>query len=198
MKRNPSPGTTLPDDGRTQLARMADSDWYVADDPELARRMQRAQRLSKEYELAFAEDPDAAESILRELLGRVGKGSDVRPPLMVDYGSNLHLGERVFINFGLVALDVVDITIGDDTLIGPGVQLLTPVHPLAPDPRRAKLEAADPITIGNNVWIGGHVTVMPGVTIGDDSVVGAGAVVTKDVPARVVVVGNPAKIVKEL
>lgn len=198
MARDPHPSFPLADDGRSQLQRMRESDWYVADDPELARLTMRAQQLSAQYERLWPDDPAAAHDVLAQLLGSLGQGSEVRPPLRVDYGVHLHLGERVFVNFGLVALDVVDITIGDDTLLGPGVQLLTPVHPLDPEPRRAKLEAADPIRIGSNVWIGGNVTVMPGVTIGDNSVVGGGAIVTKDVPANVVVVGNPARVVKEL
>jgi maltose O-acetyltransferase len=122
----------------------------------------------------------------------------VRPPLYVDYGSNITVGARTFVNYNLTALDVAAITIGEDCQIGPNVQLLTPTHPLEPQPRRDKLEAAQPITIGDNVWLGGGAIVLPGVTIGDNSVVGAGAVVTKDVPANVVVVGNPARPVREL
>lgn len=108
------------------------------------------------------------------------------------------MGARTFANFGLVALDVATITIGDDVQIGPNVQLLTPTHPLEARPRREKWEAARPITIGNNVWIGGGAIILPGVSIGDDTVVGAGAVVTKDLPAGVIAVGNPARVVREL
>jgi maltose O-acetyltransferase len=102
------------------------------------------------------------------------------------------------VNFNFVALDVAKITIGEDVQIGPGVQLLTPTHPLEAEPRRKKYEAAKPITIGNNVWLGGGVIVCPGVTIGDNTVVGAGAVVTKDLPANVLAVGNPARVVRQL
>lgn len=122
----------------------------------------------------------------------------MRPPLYVDYGSNIAIGARTFVNYHLTALDVARITIGEDCQLGPNVQLLTPTHPVEPQPRRDKLEAALPITIGDNVWLGGGAIVCPGVTIGDNSVIGAGAVVTKDVPANVVAVGNPARPVRTL
>jgi maltose O-acetyltransferase len=115
----------------------------------------------------------------------------------VDYGAHITIGARCFANFGLVALDVAAITIGDDVQIGPNVQLLTPTHPVDPGPRRDKWEAAAPITIGDNVWLGrGHR--LPGVSIGENTVVGLGAVVTRDLPADVVAVGNPARVVRQL
>lgn len=131
------------------------------------------------------------------MLGELGADSHVKPPLFVDYGRNIRIGARTFINYKLVALDVAAITIGDDCQIGPNVQLLTPTHPVDPQPRRDKLEAAQPITIGDNVWLGGGVIVCPGVRIGDNTVVGAGAVVTRDLPANVVAVGNPARVIRE-
>jgi maltose O-acetyltransferase len=186
------------DDPRSNLERMSAGDLYIADDPEIARRQQHAMRLAARYQAAYAEDAVAARPLLAELLGAVGADVEVRPPLYVDYGSNITIGARTFVNYNLTALDVAAITIGEDCQIGPNVQLLTPTHPLEPQPRRDKLEAAQPITIGDNVWLGGGAIVLPGVTIGDNSVVGAGAVVTKDVPANVVVVGNPARPVREL
>ncbi|MEZ7002244.1 sugar O-acetyltransferase [Streptomyces sp. AD55] len=185
-------------DPRTQLERMRAGDLYLADDPEIARMQQRAVRLAARYQAAFAEDADAARPLLAELLGSLGEEAQVRPPLYVDYGTNISIGARTFVNYQLTALDVAAITIGEDCQIGPNVQLLTPTHPLEPGPRRDKLEAARPIVIGDNVWIGGGAIVLPGVTIGDDSVVGAGAVVTKDVPPGVVAVGNPARTVRTL
>ncbi len=116
----------------------------------------------------------------------------------MDYGSYITVGEDTFINYNLTALDVAPITIGRDCQIGPNVQLLTPTHPVEPEPRRDKLEAARPITIGDNVWLGGGAIVLAGVTIGDNSVIGAGAVVTKDVPANVVAVGNPARVIRSI
>ncbi|NED71499.1 sugar O-acetyltransferase [Streptomyces sp. SID9944] len=186
------------DDPRTNLERMLAGDLYIADDPEIARRQQRAVRLAARYQAAYAEDADGARPVLVELLGALGEEAHVRPPLYVDYGSNITIGARTFVNYNLTALDVAAIVIGEDCQIGPNVQLLTPTHPPAPEPRRDKLEAARPITLGNNVWLGGGVIVLPGVTIGDNAVIGAGAVVTKDVPADVVAVGNPARPVRGL
>ncbi|MDG9717544.1 sugar O-acetyltransferase [Streptomyces sp. DH24] len=185
-------------DSRTQLERMLAGDLYIADDPEIAGRQQRAVRLAARYQAAYIEDPDAARPLLAELLGCLGAEAHVRPPLYVDYGSSLSIGARTFVNFNLTALDVAAITIGEDCQIGPNVQLLTPTHPVEPQPRRDKLEAARPITIGDNVWLGGGAIVLAGVTIGDNSVIGAGAVVTRDVPANVVAVGNPARVVRAL
>ncbi|MEU6523873.1 sugar O-acetyltransferase [Streptomyces sp. NPDC046924] len=185
-------------DPRTHLERMQAGDLYIADDPEIARRQQQAVRLAARYQAAYVEDAEAAGAILAELLGAVGEQAHVRPPLYVDYGSNITIGARTFVNYNLTALDVAAISIGEDCQIGPNVQLLTPTHPLEPQPRRDKLEAAQPITIGDNVWIGGGAIVLPGVTIGDNSVIGAGSVVTKDVPPNVVAVGSPARPVRTL
>jgi len=185
-------------DPRTNVERMLAGDLYIADDPEIAGMQQRAVRLAARFQDACVEDADAARVLLAELLGSVGEGVELRPPLFVDYGSNITIGARTFVNYHLTALDVARITIGEDCQIGPNVQLLTPTHPVEPGPRRDKLEAALPITIGDNVWLGGGVIVCPGVTIGDNSVIGAGAVVTKDVPADVVAVGNPARVIRSV
>ncbi|MCP8711744.1 sugar O-acetyltransferase [Streptomyces thermocarboxydus] len=185
-------------DPRTNLERMLAGDLYIADDPEIGRRQQRAMRLAARYQATFVEERDQAKAVLAELLGSVGEDVEIRPPLYVDYGSNITVGARTFVNYHLTALDVAAITIGEDCQIGPNVQLLTPTHPVEPQPRRDKLEAARPITIGDNVWIGGGAIVCPGVTIGDNAVIGAGAVVTKDVPANVVAVGNPARPVRTI
>ena len=185
-------------DPRTNRERMLAGDLYIADDPESGRLARRAVRLADAYHRAFVADESAARSLLDALLGQLGEGAFVKPPLFVDYGENIHLGARSFANYNLTALDVVSITIGEDCMIGPNVQLLTPTHPVDPQPRRDKVEAAQPITIGDNVWLGGGVIVCPGVTIGDNTVIGAGSVVTKDVPANVVAVGNPARVIREI
>lgn len=185
-------------DPRSMRERMLAGDLYIADDPELARDSLRAIGLADRYNRTWAQDRSGAAGILRELLGGLGEDTEIRAPLYVDYGKYLSVGARTFINYNLTALDVAPISIGDDVQIGPNVQLLTPTHPVEPGPRRDKLEAAEPITIGNNVWIGGGAIVLPGVTVGENSVIGAGAVVTRDVPANVVVVGNPARVVRDL
>ncbi|TRV73554.1 sugar O-acetyltransferase [Streptomyces sp. 130] len=185
-------------DPRTNHERMLAGDLYIADDPQIVEAQKRAVRLAARYLAAYTEDPDAAQPVVAELLGGLGAGAHIRPPLYVDYGSYITVGADTFINYNLTALDVAPITIGRDCQIGPNVQLLTPTHPVEPEPRRDKLEAARPITIGDNVWLGGGAIVLAGVTIGDNSVIGAGAVVTKDVPANVVAVGNPARVIRSI
>lgn len=162
---------------------------------ELVARQEESRRRQDAFNEARGEDIQPA---LKSLLGSVGEQVEVRSPLYVDYGDNIFLGDRVYINFGLTALDVAEIRIGDGTLIGPQVQLLTPIHPLDPGERATGIESARPITIGSNVWIGGGAMILPGVTVGDDAVIGAGAVVTADVPEATVVVGNPARVVRHL
>jgi maltose O-acetyltransferase len=185
-------------DGRSQRERMLAGDPYLASDPQLEAESRRAVTLCEQYNRTSVSEPQERRRILQALLGSCGAGVEIRPPFHCDYGHQIHIGARTFINFNLMALDVGRITIGEDVQIGPGVQLLTPTHPLEAEPRRAKVEAAKPITIGNNVWLGGGVIVCPGLTIGDDTVVGAGSVVVKDLPAGVLAVGNPARIVRRL
>ncbi len=185
-------------DTRTNRERMLAGDLYISDDPESRRIARRAFKLTDEYYRRDVDgDPRARES-LEALVGTLGEGAYVRPPLFVDYGENIHIGAHTFVNYNLTALDVAEIRIGEDCQIGPNVQLLTPTHPIDPVSRRDKLEAAKPITIGDNVWFGGGAIVCPGVTIGDNSVIGAGAVVTKDIPANCVAVGNPARVIREI
>jgi maltose O-acetyltransferase len=177
-------------------ARMLAGEPYRSDDPELVEAHLRARRLSERFNSAGVEQALLRRSILDELLGTFGEGSEIRPPFHCDYGSNLRMGTDCFVNFGLVALDAALITIGDDVQIGPQVQLLTPTHPTDPELRRAQWEAAEPISIGDNVWLGGGCIVLPGVDIAEDTVVGAGSVVTTNLPAGVVAVGNPARIIR--
>jgi maltose O-acetyltransferase len=186
------------DDTRSMRERMEAGDLYIADDPEIGEASARALDLAGAYNATSVRQGPLRRALLEQLLGSVGEGTEIRPPLYVDYGSNITIGARCFANFGLVALDVARISIGDDVQFGPNVQLLTPTHPVEPEPRRQKWEAAQPITIGDNVWIGGGAIVLPGVTIGANTVVGAGAVVVRDLPADVVAVGNPARVVREL
>ncbi|MGB3187190.1 MAG: sugar O-acetyltransferase [Ornithinimicrobium sp.] len=171
---------------------------YIADDPEIARDSQRAQRLTHRLNTMDPTEHGAVRETLVELLGALGEGSEIRPPLHCDYGYQSTVGARTFANWGLVLLDVARVTIGDDVQIGPNVQILTATHPLEPDPRRQKWEAAQPITIGDNVWLGGGVIVCPGVSIGADTVVGAGSVVSRDLPPGVLAVGSPARVIREL
>lgn len=185
-------------DPRTNRERMLAGDLYIADDPHSGRLHQRGVRLADAYHRADVAGDPGARAILVDLLGSLGEGAHINPPLFVDYGENIHIGAGTFVNYSLTALDVATITIGQDCQIGPNVQLLTPTHPIDPQLRRDKLEAAEPITLGDNVWLGGGVIVCPGTSIGDNSVIGAGAVVTRDIPPNVVAVGNPARVIRTL
>jgi maltose O-acetyltransferase len=178
--------------------RMVAGEQYVANDPEIEERQASGQELMEAYNATSVRDQAERSRLLEQLLGSIGEDTAIRPPLYVDYGTNITIGSRTFANYGLVALDVATITIGDDVQIGPNVQLLTPTHPVEPGPRRDKWESAQPIVIEDNVWLGGGVIVLPGVTIGASTVVGSGAVVNRDLPPNVLAVGNPARVVREL
>ena len=173
---------------------MVSGELYRASDPELVAARLRAQELVARYNTSAPADAVAREALLRELFGAVGDAPTVMPRFSCDYGFNIRAGRNLFVNYDCVFLDVAPIEIGDDVQIAPAVQLYTATHPLDPEIRRSGLEGGRPIHIGNNVWIGGGAIVLPGVTIGDDAVIGAGSVVTRHVPAGVVVVGNPARV----
>jgi maltose O-acetyltransferase len=177
---------------------MLAGDLYIADDPELTRDYLRAMSLMERFNRSPASAPGERRRILEELLGAFGEDSEIRPPMYCDYGYQIRLGARTFVNFGFTALDVAPITLGDDVQVGPNVQLLTPTHPTDAGLRRAKWEAAQPITIEDNVWLGGGAIVLPGVTVDENTIVGAGAVVTKDLPPNVLAVGNPARVIRSL
>lgn len=175
---------------KTQKQRMLAGELYSAADEELQADQAVAQAWMDRYNASKLHERPA---LLKEGLGAVGENVAVRAPFHVDYGYNIKLGDGVFMNFGCVILDVVEVTIGAATAIGPGVQILTADHPRDPVERRTGLERGRPIHIGQNVWIGGGAIILPGVTIGDDAVIGAGAVVTRDVAKGATVVGNPAR-----
>lgn len=177
---------------------MLAGDLYIADDPELTRDNLRAMALMENFNQSPASAPGVRQRLLEDLLGTFGEGSEIRPPLYCDYGYQIHIGARTFANFGLTALDVAEIRIGNDVQLGPNVQLLTPTHPKDAGLRRAKWEAARPITIEDNAWIGGGAIVLAGVVVGENAIVGAGAVVTKNIPPNTVAVGNPARVVQSL
>ncbi|BCA53893.1 nodulation protein L [Nitrospira sp. KM1] len=166
---------------------------YRAEGPEIASDQLRADRLLRAYNTTGADQTEQRLTILKELLGSIGQGVILRPPFFCDYGYNISLGTGIFANFGCVFLDVARIDIGDDCQIGPNVQILTADHPRDPALRRERLESGRPICIGRNVWIGGGAIILPGVTVGDDAIIGAGSVVTRDIAPGVTVMGNPAK-----
>src|SRR6516164_4178782 len=182
----------------SEKAKMLTGELYRATDPELVAERYRAQRLLARYNVTGADDTDDRRALLRELLGAVGDGADIQPRFACDYGYNIRIGHNAFINYNCVFLDCAPIEIGDDLQMGPAVQLYTALHPLDSRARLERLESAQPIRIGQAVWICGGAIVLPGVTIGDGSVVGAGSVVTRDLPPGVLAVGNPARIIRTL
>lgn len=174
--------------------RMLSGARYRPDDPDLVASRRACQRRLAVFNASPVDD-ERRHRLLCELFGSFGAGSDVLPRFQCDYGEHIHLGANCFVNYDAVMLDCAPITIGDNAAIGPRAQLLTALHPIDDHhARRAGWETAAPITIGHNVWLGAGVIVCPGVTIGDDSVVGAGSVVTRDVPAQVLAVGNPCRV----
>lgn len=178
--------------------RMLAGELYRSDDPELEAARAHAQLLQERYNAIPYADATARDAGLRELLGSVGDGVLILPSFRCDYGSNISVGARTFINYDCVMLDPARITIGADCQLATRVQLLTARHPVDPDSRRSGWESAAPITLGDDVWLGGGVIVGPGVTIGDATVVGAGAVVTRDLPPGVVATGIPARVLREI
>ena len=176
--------------------RMLAGELYHADDPELAADLARAADLMERFNATRATEAQLRADLLGELLGSVAADVQIRPPFYCDYGRYISIGAGSFLNFGVTLLDVAPITIGRNVQFGPHVQVLTPTHPVEPEPRRAGWEAAKPIVIADNVWLGGGAIVLAGVTIGADTVVGAGAVVTRDLPPGVVAVGSPARVIR--
>jgi maltose O-acetyltransferase len=186
-------------DPRTMWQRMTAGELYHADDPAIAAAGLAARSACWRLGQTDPADEASYDAQLRDLLGTVGEDVIVWPGLRVDYGTNIHLADGVFLNVDATILDVCPVHIGKDTRIGPGVQLLTPLHPLTDHALRATgWEYGAPVTIGENCWFGGNVTVCPGVTVGDNVVVGAGSVVTRDLPDNVLAVGTPARVVRQL
>ena len=166
---------------------------YDAGAPEIQAELLATQRWMARYNTALDAATSARHALLVERLAAVGKDAVVRSPFHCDYGFNISLGAGAFLNFNCVILDVVEVVIGDRTQIGPGVQILTADHPREAAGRASGLEFARPVRIGRNVWIGGGAIILPGVSVGDDAVIGAGSVVTRDVPAGATALGNPAR-----
>jgi maltose O-acetyltransferase len=183
---------------KTEKEKMLAGALYNALDPQLSEERLQARLLLKQLNETPEDQPEERSRILKELLPHAGAGLWLQPPFYCDYGSNIYLGANVFFNFNCVVLDVAAVTIGSRTLFGPNVQVYTATHPMNHVERAAGLEFAKPITIGQDVWIGGSAVICPGVSIGDRSVIGAGSVVTKDIPADVFAAGNPCKVIRLL
>jgi maltose O-acetyltransferase len=179
---------------RSEKEKMLAGELYDAGDPELQAELVATCKWLARYNAALAAPACERRALLLERLAAVGEGATIRPPFHCDYGFNISLGAGVFLNFNCVILDVVAVSIGDKTQIGPAVQILAADHPRDAAERAASLEFGRPIRIGRNVWIGGGAIILPGVSIGDDALIGAGSVVTRDVPAGAVALGNPARV----
>jgi len=183
----------------TEYEKMIAGEFYNASDPELVRRRYEARDLLNKINGSLQDVKDGSRlNLCEQLFGAVGENFWLQPPFYCDYGFNITLGNNAYFNFNCVVLDVAKVTIGSNVFFGPNVQVYTATHPLDVSLRTAGQEFGRAITIGDNVWIGGSVIICPGVTIGNDSIIAAGAVVTKDVSSRVLVGGNPAKVIREI
>ena len=183
---------------KTEKEKMLAGEMYNPADPVLLQERDEARRKVRIYNQTLETEGEKRTQLLKELLGSTGENIYMEPNIRFDYGYNTHVGENFFANFDCTILDVCKVKVGDNCMFGPGVHIYTATHPLNPIERNSGKEYAKPITIGNNVWIGGSAVINPGVTIGDNVVIASGAVVTKDVPDNVVVGGNPAKVIKQI
>lgn len=177
---------------------MLSGELYSAVDPELAGDRLSVRLLLEELNGSREDEDEKRKVILRKLMPEAGAGLWLQPPFYCDYGYNIKTGEKVFFNFNCVVLDVMQVTIGNRTLFGPNVQIYTATHPMDYRERAKGLEYARPVTIGEDVWVGGGAIICPGVTIGDRAVIGAGSVITRDVPSDVFAAGNPCRVIRNL
>ncbi|NJP09636.1 MAG: sugar O-acetyltransferase [Leptolyngbyaceae cyanobacterium RU_5_1] len=183
---------------KTEKQKMLAGELYLANDPELATESKRARRLLRQFNQTTEEESKQRRQVLQELFGSLGTNSWIEPPFHCDYGNHICVGDRFYMNYGGVILDCNTVQIGNDVLCAPYVQIYAAYHPIDPAIRLTGRELAAPVTIGNNVWIGGGVIICPGVTIGDNTTIGAGSVVVKDIPANVVAVGNPCRVIRAI
>ena len=182
----------------TEKDKMLAGELYDATDKELTAERTKARLLIKELNAVSEDHSEEKARILKALIPNAGEGLWLQPPFYCDYGYNIFADDKVFFNFNCVVLDVMPVTIGSRTLFGPNVQIYTATHPIDYAVRASGLEYAKPISIGEDVWVGGNTVICPGVTIGSRSIIGAGSVVTKDIPADAVAAGNPCKVIRLL
>jgi len=185
-------------DTRTEKEKMMACELYDAFTPEIYNERMACRPFIFDFNSTRPSEVKKRTEILQKIFGQFGANSIIEPPFQCDYGRQIYWGENSFANFNLVIIDTCPVHVGNYVLMGPDVRLYSGTHPTDPQTRLDGLEYGKPIRIGNNVWIGGATVVLPGVTIGDNSVIGAGSVVTKDIPANVVAVGNPCKVIKQL
>lgn len=183
----------------TEKEKMLAGEYYSAIDQELVRELNETKDIIQQYNNLRPSDTQGRFEILKNLIGNMADDNAlIIQPFFCDYGKHIRVGKRFFANFNFTVLDEAYVTIGDDCFIGPNVSIYTACHSTNPVERNSRKEWALPVTIGNNVWIGGSVTILPGVTIGDNVTIGAGSVVVKDIPSDVIAVGNPCRMIKRL
>ncbi|HEY0135754.1 MAG TPA: sugar O-acetyltransferase [Nannocystis sp.] len=183
---------------RSEREKMLAGELYLASDPELVALRRAARTITREYNATTEDEPARREALLRALFGGVGARIEVEPPFRCDYGGNIRVGDGFYMNFDGVILDCAAVEIGDQVFCGPGVHIYAATHPVRASERVRGPELARPVRIGHRVWLGGRVVVCPGVTIGDDTTIAAGSVVTRDIPARVLAGGNPCRVLRAL
>jgi maltose O-acetyltransferase len=183
---------------KTEKEKMLAGELYLSSDTELTAMRNRARKLVRQYNATTEEHMDERTTLLQILLGTVGNNVYIEPPFTCDYGTYTHLGHDVYMNFGCVILDCNHVRIGNHCMLAPNVHIYAATHPVDPVQRLQPPELGFPLTIGNNVWIGGGSIICPNVTIGDNTTIGAGSVVTKDIPANVVAAGNPCRVIRHL
>jgi len=183
---------------KTEKQKMLDAELYDPLDPQLVADRLRTRLLIKELNDTREDQTEERARVLRELIPDAGPGLWLQPPFYCDYGFNMIVGEKVFFNFNCVVLDVTYVKIGSRTLFGPNAQVYTATHPVDHRERASGVEFARPITIGEDVWVGGSAVICPGVTIGDRTIIGAGSVVTRDIPSDVFAAGNPCRVIRHL
>jgi len=183
---------------KSEKEKMLSGELYNAADEELVADRMQARFLLKKYNDSSADQAELRQQLLKDLIPQQGPGLYIEPPFYCDYGTNIQIGEKVYFNFSCTILDVMRVTIGDNTLFGPSVQIYTPMHPIDWKERASGIEFAKPISIGSHVWVGGGAIICPGVSIGNRVIIGAGSVVTRDIPDDVFAAGNPCRIIKQL
>ncbi len=183
----------------TEKEKMLAGEVYCAIDSQLLKELAEAREVIHDYNLLRPSENEKKLELLKGLLGHIGDDKIIiNQPFRCDYGKQISIGKRFFANFNFTILDEAPVTIGDDCFVGPNVSIYTACHSTDPVERNTRQEWAKPVTIGNNVWIGGSVTILPGVSIGDNVSIGAGSVVVNDIPSNTIAVGNPCKVIKQL
>lgn len=182
---------------KTEKRKMLAGELYDPLDPQLSRERRRCRDLCKQLNDSREDQQSERKRIIDELFG-MPTDVWIQPPFFCDYGTNIALGSKVFFNFNCVVLDVMEVVVGSNVLFGPAVQIYAATHPIGAAERRSGLELARPVAIGSDVWVGGGAIICPGVTVGDRSVIGAGSVVTRDIPSDVFAAGNPCRVIRPL